>query len=74
MSWLPHSPTTSEQDATENFEAIARRLMVGKGSPEGCIAAPVATLYLREDGSTGTTLYVKESAASPTDPKGWVAK
>jgi hypothetical protein len=47
------------------------RLRSGTGSPEGVVAAPVGTLYLRSDGSTGTTLYVKESGTGST---GWIAK
>lgn len=43
----------------------------GTGTPEGVITAPVGTAYLRSDGGSGTTLYVKESGAGNT---GWVAK
>ena len=46
-------------------------VMSGAGSPEGVVAAPVGTIYLRTDGGTGTTLYVKESGTGNT---GWVAK
>lgn len=47
------------------------RIQTGSGSPAGSVAAPVGTLYLRTDGSTNTTLYVKESG---TGTSGWVAK
>jgi hypothetical protein len=43
----------------------------GSGSPEGVVAAPVGSFFLRSDGGTGTTLWVKESG---TDNTGWVAK
>jgi hypothetical protein len=43
----------------------------GGGSPEGAIAAPIGSLWTRTDGSTGTTLYVKESGTGNT---GWAAK
>jgi hypothetical protein len=43
----------------------------GTGSPEGVVAAPVGTAYLRDDGGAGTTLYVKESGSGNT---GWAAK
>jgi hypothetical protein len=43
----------------------------GTGTPEGVVAAPVGTLFLREDGGAGTTLYIKESGTGNT---GWVAK
>jgi len=74
MGWLPHLPVASEKDATENFETIAGRLIVGAGDPAGRVGAPVGVLYLRIDGGRGSTLYVKETATGPTDPGGWVAK
>lgn len=46
-------------------------LLRGDGSPEGVVTAPVGTLYLRDDGGAGTSMYVKESGAGNT---GWVAK
>lgn len=42
----------------------------GSGSPEAVVTAPVGSLYLRTDGSTSTTAYVKESGVGNT---GWVA-
>lgn len=72
MSWLPHIPVRSEFDATENFQRIASTIIKGHGSPEGVVGASVATVFLREDGGPGSTLYVKEKARNPTDPYGWV--
>ena len=46
-------------------------IIEGAGSPEGFVVAKVGTLYRRTDGSTGSTLYVKESGAGNT---GWAAK
>jgi len=46
-------------------------LLTGNGDPETNITANVGALYLRKDGGTGTTLYVKETG---TDATGWVAK
>lgn len=43
----------------------------GSGSPEGSKTANVGSLYLRTDGSTSTTLYIKETGTGNT---GWVAK
>lgn len=43
----------------------------GTGSPEGSVTANVGSLFLRKDGGSGTTLYVKESGTGNT---GWVAK
>jgi hypothetical protein len=49
----------------------ASSVFAGTGSPEGVLAAPVGSLYLRSDGGAATTLYVKESGAGAT---GWVGK
>lgn len=46
-------------------------ILRGEGTPEGNVSAEVGTLYLRTDGSTDTTLYVKETGSGTT---GWVAK
>lgn len=43
----------------------------GINTPEGLVAAPVGALYSRTDGSSGTTLYVKETGAGTSS--GWVA-
>ncbi|MFE1598173.1 hypothetical protein [Methylobacterium sp. ID0610] len=48
-----------------------RLLTSGTGSPEGVVAAPPGSIYMREDGESNTTLYVK---ASGTWNTGWVAK
>lgn len=44
---------------------------IGAGSPLNTITAPVGSMFLRTDGSGGTTLYVKESG---TDASGWKAR
>jgi hypothetical protein len=49
----------------------AATLYAGTGSPEGAVTAAVGSLYLRTDGGTGTTLYVKETGSGNT---GWAAK
>jgi hypothetical protein len=43
----------------------------GTGSPENVVAAPIGTLYLREDGTTGATAYIKELGGS--GDTGWSA-
>jgi len=40
----------------------------GTGTPEGNVSANVGSLFLRKDGGSGTTLYVKESGTGNT---GW---
>jgi hypothetical protein len=52
--------------------AFAGRLFTGEGSPEGVIAADRGALYLRTDGGTSTTLYVKTANAGLKT--GWTAK
>lgn len=47
------------------------KFATGSGSPENAVTAPVGSIYLRIDGSTSTTLYVKTSGAGNT---GWTAK
>lgn len=51
----------------------AVRVLAGAGSPEGAVAAPIGSLFLRDDGSTSTTLYVK-TAGTATSLTGWTAK
>ncbi|MBE0538099.1 MAG: hypothetical protein IH620_00180 [Ignavibacterium sp.] len=46
-------------------------IITGTGSPEGVVASPVGSLYLRSDGTAGNCLYIKESGSFGT---GWVAK
>lgn len=43
----------------------------GIGSPEGVVIAGLGSTYNRLDGSTGTSLYIKESGTGNT---GWIAK
>lgn len=47
-------------------------IKIGEGSPEGVVVADRGTLYLRTDGSTSTTLYVK--TADDGEASGWAAK
>lgn len=46
------------------------RDLSGSGSPEGVVTASVGSVYRRTNGSTGSTLYVKESGTGNT---GWSA-
>jgi hypothetical protein len=47
------------------------RIFSGAGTPESNIVGRIGDLYLRTDGSTSTTLYVKTSGTGNT---GWTAK
>ena len=58
-SLYPSSPTSNSQ------------IISGAGSPEGAVTAIRGSLFMRNDGGAGTSLYVKESGAGNT---GWAAK
>lgn len=47
-------------------------IFIGRGDPTNNVAAKQGSLYLRLDGGTATTLYVKESGQSTK--QGWVAE
>ena len=66
--------TTSQiKDLQDSVTALkSLPILTGKGSPINVIPAPVGTLYLRLDGGTSTTLYVKETGGDAKS--GWVAK
>jgi hypothetical protein len=51
--------------------AYPGRIKYGNGDPEGVVVGKVGDMYSRYDGSTGTTLYIKETGTGNT---GWVAK
>ena len=46
-------------------------IVVGTGAPEGAVSAKIGSIYMRLDGGSSTSLYVKESGTGAT---GWVAK
>jgi hypothetical protein len=48
-----------------------RSITAGTGSPEGSVTARIGSMYLREDGSTNTTIYIKTTGTGNT---GWTAK
>jgi hypothetical protein len=49
----------------------SQQIVWGTGSPESVVTATVGSMFLRTDGGTTTTLYIKESGSGNT---GWVAK
>jgi hypothetical protein len=53
-------------------KSFDQRILRGEGSPEGVVIADRGWLYLRTDGSTSTTLYVK--TADDGEATGWTAK
>jgi hypothetical protein len=48
------------------------KVLSGTGSPASVVSAPVGSTFLRSDGGTSTSLYVKETGAAGNT--GWVAK
>jgi hypothetical protein len=56
----------------ENWDWLSTRIFSGTGTPNGRVQAPIGAIYLRRDGSTGQTLYVKEGGS--TGATGWAAK
>ena len=59
------------REMAEIVNALRGLVMTGYGTPEGAIPAPIGKIYLRLNGSTSTTLYVKTSGTGDT---GWTAK
>lgn len=52
------------------FNSTGPQVRYGTGTPEGAVTAPVGSIFLRSDGGTATSVYIKESGAGNT---GWVA-
>lgn len=51
--------------------------IIGTGSPEGIVEAPVRQLYMDDAGTTSTILYIKRDtddgvAPTPDKTKGWI--
>lgn len=73
--YLPTSTGTANYvmttDGAGNTSWSDSYIIKGTGSPEGVVTATVGHLFLRTNGGTSTTLYVKESGTGNT---GWVAK
>lgn len=67
---LQHASATGAHLIFQRQGATPVHLRSGAGTPEGSVTAPVGSIYLRSDGGTATTLYVKESGTGNT---GWAA-
>lgn len=46
-------------------------IRTGTGTPQGVVTAPIGSIFLRTNGVTDSTIYVKESGTGNT---GWVPK
>jgi hypothetical protein len=58
--------------AGSSLGIVNAKIYSGTGSPEGVVTANKGSLYLRSDGSTNTTLYVKEGGVGTNT--GWIPK
>lgn len=54
------------------IQGTTAKIYAGTGTPEGCVLADIGSIYLRRDGGSSTTLYVKETVNA--GKTGWVAK
>jgi hypothetical protein len=69
--WLDGEVLKLSRRDSGNLLRVNIAVMTGSGTPESAVTAPVGSLYVRTDGGSGTTLYVKETGTGNT---GWVAK
>jgi hypothetical protein len=69
---VPVNPERGDFTVLFGDLASGPTLTTGNGSPEGVVAAPVSSLYLRRDGGALTSFWVKETGAATS--AGWVAK
>jgi hypothetical protein len=74
MSLKPPAAMPKNDREFQRFclESYDQRLKFGEGDPEGEVVADRGTIYMRTDGSTSTTLYVK--TADDGEATGWTAK
>ncbi len=57
--------------AAVQFGGGGQKIFVGTDSPEGAVSLPVGSFFLRSNGGTGSTAYIKEGGGSGNT--GWVA-
>lgn len=73
---IPYDRVYVGQDIRLGYGSSAgsqpRYIKWGNGSPEGVVTANIGSMYLRFDGSTTTTLYIK--TANNGSATGWTAK
>lgn len=65
------SKTITVEDQTF-IDLLQERIRFGSDSPIDSVVADIGSIYLRNDGGTNTTLYVKESDSGLSS--GWIAK
>ena len=69
---LPIEPQRVLRELADELNPLVGYVIVGTGSPAGVIVANRGALFLRTDGSAGTSMYVKE--ADDGLASGWAAK
>lgn len=67
-----HSFDSSSLNLKKAGTTETAKIVVGSGAPNNVVGAPVGSLYLRTDGGTDSSLYVKETGSDGNT--GWVAK
>lgn len=60
------------REVAQEVNVLAGRVFVGAGTPEAVIVADKGSIYLRTDGSTSTSIYIKTADAGLAT--GWTAK
>ena len=73
-SWAIHEDDSLDRNAFGSVNLGGENgplISTGTGDPNGVVTSVVGGLYLRLDGGSGSTLYVKESGTGNT---GWAAK
>ena len=73
-----HSPITDWSAMPSDWQVLLidrlsglNTIYSGTGNPNGVVSAPVGSIYMRRDGASGASLYIKESGTGNT---GWVGK
>jgi hypothetical protein len=70
-TFVNHYSSTDRTVSNPGLQIQQAAIYTGSGDPESVVTARIGSLYLRNDGSTSTTLYVKTSGSGNT---GWTAK
>ena len=60
------------REVAQEVNVLAGRVFVGAGTPEAVVVADKGSIYLRTDGSTSTSIYIKTADAGAAT--GWTAK
>jgi hypothetical protein len=69
----PSNPQTGDMLRYNGVEWVSSitRLFEGAGQPEGVVAAPVGSIYVQTDGTTGAVQWLKVAGVDENDNTGW---